>query len=690
MKKISIASWGILFFLYCLKIFLSYINLDFDSSFGYLDHQLYWQTLLDFLQGKALYKNIFWEYSLLPILIRLPFFILLQKSFFASTFINLVIIPIIGIILSFYIGKQLLGKKALLLFGLLLLFMGTNTNYSSIRYLIPELGFLMLIMGMEKGDEKKTLIGSIVMGISLLTSVEYAVSSQIGLIVYFFSLLIVRKKISKKQWLQLLIIELLVGSAFFIYLLSNNAFQNFMRFHIEYLKSFYSESPCRDTFPRWHELGGIKSRPIETLARWNYYFVPFIMLAMGVWLFFKKDIRFKMLLMILVIYSLLVSYRTLTTPCYYSYGMTYPFLILSYLIFQTQVSRRVRRILIGIAIWFILTSTQFNLITLISQQPWRTIHYEEKEFLPVANIFLSKNLTEEYNAIAKYIQAHTHPEEYVYTHRVGPYNQLAKRKSPVSVASSSVYEAAPFLVDLTVSELQQHPPSYVIINTYNGDSYSNSVRNIRANVHRAGDVIIFEGDTTEVENYISRYYMVDKVYNLAWILKRRSTPIKLIQYYIPISEQGHWSIGSEGLERKINATDSLREYRITKRNPTITVLNPEIKHAEHIEIPIQINLGSIKPVSKFNLKFFLITNAGQMIHLNNNAISSDWSNQWIYIPRKELLPKGIEIVGVIMLVSDNEGFFPWGRPYSIKLNLPKLYIKNPQIGPTIRGYKKNY
>ncbi len=690
MKRISLAVWVLFLFLYGLKIYLSYIHFDFDYSFGYLDHQLYWQTLLDFLEGKALYKNIFWEYSLLPILIRIPFFLLFQKSFFATVVINLIILPIIGIILSFYIGKQLLGKKALYLYGVVLLFLGTNSNYSSIRYLVPELGLLLVIIGMEKNDKKKTLIGSVIIGISLLSSIEYAIASQIGLMMYFFSVLIIRRKGINKQWLQLFAVEGLIVTGFLIYLISNNAFQNFMRFHSEYLRTFYSEGPCREFFPRMDSLNKLNGNPIEMLSRLNYYFVPFFILATGIWLLFRKNIRFKTGFMVLIVYSLLVSYRTITSPCYYSYGMTFPILILSYLIFQSSISRWTRTIFVVIALWFIFTSTQFNLFTLVSEGSDKSIKHGEKELLPVAEIYLSKNFTKEYKAITSYIQAHTRPEEYIYTHRVGPYNQLAQRKSPVSVASSSVYEAAPFLVDLTLSELKQNPPSYVVINTYNGDSYSNQIRNIRYDVHIFGDKIIFEGDKTVVEDYISQNYMIDKVFNIAWILKRRASPIKLTPYYVPLNKPVQWSFGAKQLEQNIYPSDSLLEYQVTGKNPVIYFFAPEIKESEHLEVPIQINLGGIKPVSKFVISSVFITNTRQVIDSNDNIITSDWSNQWIYIPRPQLLAPGVEIVGVAMYVSDNLGFLPWGSPVSVKLNAPRLFIKNPQIGTTIKGYNRSH
>lgn len=659
--------------------------MDLNFSFGYLDHQLYWQTLLDFSAGKPLYKNIFWEYSLLPILIRLPFFLLLQKTFFASTAINLVILPIIGIILSFYIGKQLLGKKALFLFMFLLLFMGTNTNYSNVRYLIPELGLLMVILGLEKDDKKKTFIGSVLMGISLLTSVEYAIASHLGLILYFCSVLMLRRKKIKKQFLYLLLFEGFIGSAFLIYLLSNNAFHNFISFHTEYLKSFYSEGPCREFFPRLDVFQQLKSKPFETFFHINYYFVPFFIFITGLWLLFKINIRYKLILLVLLVYSLLVSYRIISSPCYYSYGMTFPFLILSYLIFQAQISKSTRGIFIGLALWFILSSNPFDSFRL---QSWN--NNVEKEYLPTAGIFLNKKLTREYKNITAYIQAHTTTEDYIYTHRVGPYNQLAQRKSPVSVASSSVYEAAPFLVDITLSELKKNPPSYVVINTYNGDSYSNSIRNIRANVHISGNNIVFEGDNTPIEDYISQNYKIDKIFNIAWVLKRREVPVQLIPYYVSVPGQAQWSVQTQRLKQKMHSAYGFPEYEVTDKNPVIVLSSPAIKEAEHIEMPVLVDLGAFKPYSKFIVSFFLVTNTGKTIELHDNIITSEWSTAWIYIPRKELFPKGVEIAGVIMLVSENYGFFPFGKPVSIKLGTPRLYIKNPALRVSTSGYKKNY
>ena len=162
-NRLSVVTLILLMLFYLIFLIFRFLNFDFNSQLGYLDLQLYWQGLADLSAGKVIYRDFYWEYGFLYLLIGMPFFILLNKTFFASIFIRVIILPSISIFLSFLLGKELLNKKSLILFLFLLLLYGVNNDFVSLRHLLPEFGLLTVILGTEFNNRKKIKTGSIIL-----------------------------------------------------------------------------------------------------------------------------------------------------------------------------------------------------------------------------------------------------------------------------------------------------------------------------------------------------------------------------------------------------------------------------------------------------------------------------------------------------------------------------------------------
>ncbi|MBM4402096.1 MAG: hypothetical protein FJ044_02530 [Candidatus Cloacimonetes bacterium] len=279
--------------LVCLKVAVNkFLNFDYDQWLGYLDHQTYWQGLYSFAQGQVNFRDFIYEYGIFYLLVGLPLFVIMGKTFYASTLLMYVILPIITLVLSFLIGRQLLSTGPLALFLLLLLMYEVNSFYPAARHIVPEFGLIMLLVGLEKNNNLKTILGS------------------------FF-----------------------------------------------------------------------------------------------------------------------------------------------------------------LAFSFTLT-----------------------------------------------INENTKKDEDIFVYPLGPYYQLTGKKSAVTIMSPWHYEIAPFLVDLTVNQLQEKKPKLVIINAYNAWSIKSSLNNVTYNVHSEGKNIIFEGLTTAVEDYLAENYEIAKKFEVAWILTKGRYP----------------------------------------------------------------------------------------------------------------------------------------------------------------------
>jgi len=138
-------------------LLLRYIKFDYNYNFGYLDHQLYWEALHRLLNGQVFYRDFYWEYGPLYLLYSLPLFVVLKQTFGAYIFIRLIFLPLTGIVLAFFLGRELLKGRYLVVF-LLISAMYSTLNFTTIRHLVAEFGLVLTLLGLHSDDRKKVFL----------------------------------------------------------------------------------------------------------------------------------------------------------------------------------------------------------------------------------------------------------------------------------------------------------------------------------------------------------------------------------------------------------------------------------------------------------------------------------------------------------------------------------------------------
>ena len=682
MKKALVkqGSWikiGILsiIFLYLTNLLFHYFYFDFDKSFGYLDYQLFWQNLSNLAAGKIIYRDFFWEYGILYLAIGLPFFLLLKKTFLASVLIRLIILPVIGICLSFLLAKEFLKKTLLLLFFLLLFLYGVNNDFTSLRHLLPELGLVILFVGLKERNQRKTTLGSFLIGLSLASSIEYGIAAIIS-VAFYFLIVFFRKQLKSvfKQIFRFSSIVALVAAPYFLFLWKAGALKNFITFTIEYARSFYYNSPCRELFPRLNEI----SLNLISLQRLNLYLVPLILTFLLGWAISKRKTKWFPIITSLLIYSFLIFYRVFSTPCvgYLNYGLTFLFLILIYALSQSKPSSKFRLVVLLIIAWFLIIGFSSKANEFLAFYKTRS-EVSETEILPIAEIKLKRELAHEYQEIVNFVKEKSKNDDYLYVYPNGPYNQLAERKSPVSIASTWYYDLVPSLIEITHHQLSQKKPKLVIINIYNARSLKSALNNVPYNVHSESKNIIFEGLTTSVENFISQNYEIAKKFEIAWVLVEKEQSIPLKKIYSPIEKKIEWQITTQGLSQNPYLTiNSDNNYKVIRNNPLIRISSTSLNEIEFVKIPIKIDLGIKKIFSKFIIYVYARADENKIALLSQQFATSDWQDVWIFFPETE---GSISINSIMISISNNKGFFWWGKPNNIELGELEPFIRNQEL-----------
>jgi hypothetical protein len=485
----------------------------------------------------------------------------------------------------------------------------------------------------------------------------------------------------------LLTVEGIVAAPYFLYLWKNQALNKMVTFFKEYAGSFYYNSPCRDLFPRINEI----SQGIDFFQRLNLYFIPFLLLFLAIWAItkIKKSTNFP-IISTLIIYSLLIYYRTLNTPClnYMNYGLVFTFLILIFLISQPSISLNLKRALGVILTWFVILGL-FESIPQFTKElsALRFTNTLNEKFLPVAGARLKKELANEYKETIDFIQENSEDGDFIYVYPNGPYYQLAQRNPAVSIASSWYYDLVPSLVNTTLNQLTQRKPELVIINTHNASSLKTNLNNLNYNIHSEGKDLIFEGITTPVEDFISGNYEIVKKTQVAWILTRRKEPMSVKRLYLPIDLETRWEIKTQGLTRRsyLPFDDSI-VFRVEKQNPLINLTAETFRDIDQVLIPIKVNLGFSKTFSKYIINVYAVVGNDRLYLLNRQLAAGDWQDLWINLPH---LDEATQITGILTDISDNRGFFWFGQPKEILLKPPKAFVRNQNLKIEDSALKKN-
>lgn len=670
--------------LYLFDLLFHYFTFDADRMFGYLDYQSHWQSLYDLLDGKVLYRDFYWEYGFLTLFLRLPFLLLFGKTFYGLFFSNFIFLPLLGIALSYTIAKQYLNKKSLILFMFMMVLYRTNNDYNAIRHLIPELGLITAILGIYENKTWKKLTGGFLLGISLISSAEYALIANITFVLFFSIYLFTKeRKDIIKNFIQTFAFQTGIGSLFLLYLLKNNILNSYISFHSQFVSAFYTNSPCREVFPRISDFvttfqneNGLLFNIFMLFQRLNIYAVLIVILFLFVYHIRHRNSKLFLLNISLILYVVLAYTRTLNTPCYLHYGVTFTLLLSSSLLF-IPTSKRVHYITIAIIIWLCVSSGFQHMVKKVFDYGKGPEISQEKEYLPIAGMNMSKPLVEEYKSVTNYIQANTTDSDYVYVYPDGPYRQLTGRQSPTAVYSSVYYGLVPSLVEKTYAELSTKKPQYIILNIFNSSSFISAVNGVNYNVYSEGKNVIIEGITTKVEDYIQANYDIVEKKKIAWILKRRGIPKPAKHFYSSIAKNKKWSLQFKNVEpdNRLSSTSDIM-LRVTAGEPEVYFITDNFDDVNMVKIPIKIDLGIIKSLSKFSVDVYVIANDGNAYIVGRHFVTSEKQNVIVYIPSVQ---KPSSIKAVMLKFSGNSGFLLFGKPVSINIEPPIPYTVNNSL-----------
>lgn len=667
-------------FLYVLSILFYYISFNADSMFGYLDYQIHWQSQYDLVAGKILYRDFYWEYGFLMLFLRLPFFFIFSKTFYSNFFNDFVFLPLLSVGLSVGIAKQYLNKKSLIIFLIVMLLYRLNTDFNTVRHLIPELSLITAIIGVIEKNFRKKMIGSFLLGISLISSVEYALIANVSFIIFFILFIFTAKKDIIKNFIQTFSFQIAIGSLFLLYLIKFNILAGYIQFHLEFIKAFYINSPDRLLFPRFDNLGeifldnkGFLFDFFVLLQRLNIYMLVPIIIFLIVWNIRHRREKWFLLNITLILYTIFAYTRTLTTPAYVHYGLTFIFLMIASMVSLPHNRKIIKYAVLAIIIWLCSASGLNYTLAEVAAYNEKTKYSVEKEYLPVAGMYLNKQLVQEYKTITSYIKNNTTPLDYIYSYPDGPYNQLTDRRSPVPITTTDYYGLVPSLVDPVYTQLTTNKPKYIIINKYNSSSYISAVNGVKYNVYSEGNDILIDGITTKIEDYIQQNYDLVKKYKIAWILKRRDTEKPLKKIYIAIPKQ--WNLEFKNLEKKNLLLDDSINLDVTDTDFEIYLITDKFNDINMLKIPIDVDLGLIKPFSKFIFQVAVIAN-NKAYGIKGGFIASDWQDIIVYIPKVD---PSVTINAVMIQVPQNMGFLFWGKPSWVKLKPPTAYTLNTNL-----------
>lgn len=691
-KIIFVFLFSLLLLVYLFLIWNNFKTLlsDISYGFGYVDYQNNWRVLDDFIKLKIPYKDYFYEYGWFFIFIQSIGYIIFGKNFLAILITDYLYLPIISVVLSYILAKNILGeKKLIIIFLFFVLLFRTNYDYTSIRHLMAELSLSFFILYLLQDRNKYLLTSGIFGGLAVITSLEYGLALNVTILFIFSVSHISDIKFKKVFSNKFLLGELIIVGPYFFWLYIEGALRNYWESTYSFIKNFYYISPCTyGSFPRFSEIQTplpdskllVFNVPIEFLQRLNFYlvFIFFLISLFVLLIIFIKNKEFSkdnLIKLSLITYGLLIFIRTLDTTClpYFVYGLVPFFLLITLLIGEIASwsckNKSLFFKIIGfssiiiIFSWFILTENTGTIVQIFGEngEQMEKNAFQEQEFFSPAGWYINKEFAEEYNEISDYIIKNTTENDFLYVYPWGPYNHLTGRKSPNSITNSGHFLYGGLFTERTKSELESKKPKFVVINIYNnlGIATYGKTRGDVSRYFSLGyeDGPVFVGEGNEVEKYIIENYKVVFKNNLAIVMQQRTTPLTIDKNKKMIFSWVNWETEDITLE-SMKKTNSPGKYAITGKNASLSLIFENPIKASDISIELKLNGNLLtKHLTKYILNFYIqTTDANQSSFVLKTLASKDW--QTIEIPvsgSKEIKKLKIEL-------GPNIGLIWWFNP----------------------------
>ena len=664
-------------------------------NFGYLDSQHQWRGLEEVLHFHVPFKDYFYEYGWFYLFMQLPAYVLAGRNFLALVITRNLYIPIIGVIISVYIARKTLkGGYLILLFLFFCLLFEVNYNYSSPRHLLSELGLTFFVSSYLSKNKKGFFVSGIITGLAVLTALEYGIVANLAIIAIVLVASVFRFKFGRLSLRKFIKGEGLVLVPFYGWLLINGALTNYWRFTIGFMNKFYTASPCSGmSFPRISDINNLapSSRlllfskiPIEFLQQVNYYVVAFFYIAVFVFLLIKgiqkkKYSKNDFVIFVLGIYGSMIYVRTFSTPCtgYFSYSLI-PFflavcLVIGYLISFVKRKRQLAKISVALLVilvvsWFTVSEYTWTVAKVFGKKiPKKPAEITQEVFYSPAGVKMKSELVENYEQITKFIIENTKESDYLFVFPWGPYNQITRRKYPVSVTNHlQVGILGKYFEKFTLQELQVRQPNFVIVNLYNnlGVAILGKTRTDLARYLALDNILgpVFSSEKDQVAKYILENYETVFSNKSALVMKKRQNAVKVL----PKDEV------TEIITKFDNRTEEVNSHEVSQYYPFNKATNIS---AMEIDFRVGANLVT-KYLSRFTVEFFVkIPNRNDVIPVFREVASRDW--QTVKIP----FVKEFVIEGVGIKTGTSRGFAWWMKPG--ELSVKEIRLMNFLVPPAL-------
>lgn len=658
-------------------ILIDYIRHNPAIEFSYLDNQIYWESLYRLSLGQVLYKDFFWEYGIYYLLIGMPTYLLFGKTYLAYMITRLIFIPIIAAIMLAVMGKKVLNSKEASIFLTLTVIMG-GLNFANLRHLIPELGVILIVFGYHKNktDKYKNVIyGGMLVGVSFLGSIEYAIAAVFSLTGYLlFNILKKNNFKPDKLLLKSFLPGLSIVAIYFGYLTFNGALEQMFLYFSQSGESFYTVSPCSEYFPRFWEVTQGRISLIKYINLLKYYFIPAFLITYSFYLIFTKNRKLEHTFA-LVLFSLLSYVRPIVTPCdpYLSYGI--PLILLTSFYLYSNSTGKLKKV----TLFFIFYILVFTLPPYLNRY-LSPIKKEITVYSDIAKVRLKPEDTQSLKQSVNYINAN-HQNKTVFTYPHGPFLQTAKLKPGLSTTSTLYYQLVPSVKEKIIKEIEAYPPDIVIINGINAHDYLSSFNNLVYNIVQTENNIHFIGYTSEIEEFIMKNYMLDKKFNKVWILTRDDSSRESNDLLVE-SKIASFEISTSGLNEKELLDKSKVYLPINEESELLFKFDrEELVDAKYIKIPIHVEfpIERLKYLFKFGLQYQVGTvNKGYRIP--GGFLDGNPKNIYILLISSLFDNTEQEEIYVKITVSKNIGFINWPKyPKRITIQPPSKILLNKDI-----------
>jgi hypothetical protein len=677
----------------------SYMLSITDVNFGHLDTEHHRRALDDFLQLKVPFRDYLYDYGWFFLAIQAPAYLLLGKNYFAYILSAFVYMPVIGVVLSFLIGKIVLKKNYLVLIFLFwLLLFGTNYNYVSVRHLIPELSFTLILLWMIRGRKKPWLAGGLA-GIGLITAAEYGLALNLTL-VFLILLTAFSDLVGKSRYLiKFFLAEVLVALPFFIWLKLAGGLKNFVEYNRSFIDHFYFYSPCAaDKFPRFSDVEAMEKvskwlvfgLPIEFLQKLNFYLVPLVYLLVLAVVFFrlvktKKVSRDFLVKAGLSVYGLLIFFRTLDTPClgYFAYGLVPFFLLVTMLIGQMfrqfKSWKFFKNKMMGLLIiltfsWMVLTETTGNLTAWVTKtEPPQAFDLSgEKTHYPAIGWYLDPELKQAYEEATSFIVNNTSREDFIYSYPWGPYDKLANRRSATIFTNRMQADIAgeDFIIKLR-DDLKKNQPKLVAVNiiTNLGIVVFGRERTDYPRYYslKAQDGPVFIKEGNPIEQFILENYQTVFHNQVAVIMAKREQAIQA-DYQDPVIRQLDIFYQEKIHLERLQLTDQPNQYQVIGDNAIWELILTPAPKAKTVAINLKLDGDFLtKHLSRYFIQVRTFVQGRKTPLRTRQLAHKDWQTIKVFLTSKA------EIEKVMIKIEENHGFAWWLHPHSLAIKSLSFY-----------------